>query len=217
MLLSGGLDSATCLAIACQDHAVHALTFDYGSRHSREIESAKAIAERMGVTDHSIIKVGLDVIGGSSLTDEGIGIDQSGGTTSDIPTSYVPARNIIFLSLGVAMAEKVGAGEVYIGANVIDYSGYPDCRPEFIEAFQQAIVKGTKTGVEGKGVIIVAPLLSMSKAQIIKKGIELGVPYELTWTCYAGGDRACGKCEACLLRLKGFEEAGLIDPIDYEG
>jgi 7-cyano-7-deazaguanine synthase len=217
VLLSGGLDSATCLAMACLDREVHALTFDYGSRHSREIEAAKAIAARLGVKDHRVVKVSLDVIGGSSLTDADIQIERGGLAKNDIPTSYVPARNIIFLSLGVALAETVEAGEVYIGANVIDYSGYPDCRPEFIEAFQQAILKGTKTGIEGEGVIIIAPLLSLSKSQIIKKGLELGVPYELTWTCYAGREKACGKCDACAIRLRGFEGAGIPDPIEYEG
>lgn len=217
VLLSGGLDSVTCLAIACQSREVHALTFDYGSKHSREIEAAKAVAKKLGAAKHTIMKIQLDAIGGSSLLDDDVEIEKTGEITDEIPSSYVPARNLTFLSLGVALAEATGAGEVYIGANAIDYSGYPDCRPEFIDAFQSAVEKGTKAGIEGRGVRIIAPLLKMSKGQIIQKGVELGVPYELTWTCYAGGERACGKCEACVIRLKGFADAGLADPIEYEG
>ena len=216
VLLSGGLDSAVCLAVASQNREVHALTFDYGSKHDKEIESAKEVGRIFNVKRHTIMKVRLDAIGGSTLTDDNMAVDTSGQMSEGIPASYVPARNIIFLSIGVAMAEAIGAGEVYIGANSVDYSGYPDCRPEFVEVFQKMIEAGTKTGVEGKPVKIVAPLLKMSKAGIIEFGKALDVPFELTWTCYTGGERACGKCEACLLRLKGFREAGIEDPIAYE-
>lgn len=219
VLLSGGLDSATCLAIASRECDVHALTMDYGSRHSKEIEAAKRVADHFRVMDHLILKVGLDAIGGSSLTDRNISLDKvknRDSIGSDIPTSYVPARNMTFLSLGVGFAEVVGAGNVYIGANSMDYSGYPDCRPEFIDAFQKVVDVGTKAGVQGHPVRIETPLLRLGKADIIRKGMELGVPYEHTWTCYSGGERACGKCEACVLRLAGFEEAGFDDPIEYE-
>jgi 7-cyano-7-deazaguanine synthase len=216
VLLSGGLDSTTCLAIASQEHEIHALTFDYGSKHSREINAAKLIADSFEVKKHTIVNVGLDAIGSSSLTDENIPVDKSGKMADGIPASYVPARNVIFLSIGVALAESIGASKVYIGANSIDSSGYPDCRPEFIEAFQNVIEKGTKMGVEGHPVKVVAPLLRKSKTEIVQLGTQLGVPFELTWTCYAGCERACGRCEACLLRLKGFEEAGLNDPVEYE-
>jgi len=219
VLLSGGLDSATCAAIAARERTVTALTFDYGSVHSIEIDAAKTIARHLEIIDHVIVKVGLDVIGGSSLTDPEIPVDTDpthNEIGKHIPTSYVPARNIIFLSLGVALAEVRGVDEVYIGANAVDYSGYPDCRPEFIDAFQNVIAKGTKKGVEGRPVKITTPLLQMSKADIIRKGEELGVPFELTRTCYSGGEKACGRCEACVLRLAGFEEAGFDDPIEYE-
>ena len=219
VLLSGGLDSATCLAIASQENDVHALTMDYGSRHSKEIEAARRIAGHFHVVDHLILKVGLDAIGGSSLTDRNISLDKAKNKESiglDIPTSYVSARNLTFLSLVVGFAEVVGAGKLYIGANSIDYSGYPDCRPEFIDAFQKVVDVGTRAGVQGRPVRIEAPLLRLGKADIIRKGMELGVPYEHTWTCYTGGERACGKCEACVLRLAGFEEAGFDDPIEYE-
>ncbi len=219
VLLSGGLDSATCVAIASQGYDVYALTMDYGSRHSREIEAAKRIASHFDVMDHVILKVGLDAIGGSSLTDKNITLDMTrtlDDIGTDIPTSYVPARNMTFLSLAVGFAEVVGAGKVYIGANSIDYSGYPDCRPEFIDAFQKVVDVGTRAGVKGQPIRIEAPLLHLSKVQIIRKGAELDVPFEHTWSCYSGGEMACGKCEACVLRLAGFREAGLDDPIEYD-
>ncbi|MBA3046228.1 MAG: 7-cyano-7-deazaguanine synthase QueC [Candidatus Thermoplasmatota archaeon] len=219
VLLSGGLDSATCLAIASRDHEVHALTFDYGSKHSREINAAKAIAKHFDAKSHRILKVDLAVIGGSSLTEDSIQIKEAGSVDKigqTIPNTYVPARNMTFLSLGMALAEVVGASKLFIGANSVDYSGYPDCRPEFIAAFQGAARLGTKAGVEGRPIKIEAPLLTFSKSQIIIKGAELGVPFELTWTCYRGGEKACGKCEACQLRLAGFREAGIDDPVRYE-
>lgn len=217
--MSGGLDSVTCLAIASQDYEVHALTIDYGSKHSKEQDSAKALAAHYNVSSHTILKVDLNAIGGSSLTDENITLDTNKKFEEigkEIPSSYVPARNMTFLSLAMGLAEVIGAEKTFIGANFIDYSGYPDCRPEFFEAFQKTAELGTKAGVEGKPVIIEAPLLRLTKAQIIGRGIELKVPYELTWTCYSGGEKACGKCEACLLRLEGFREAGIHDPVEYE-
>ena len=218
VLLSGGLDSATCLAIASKEHSVHAITFDYGSRHSREIRAADALARHYRVMDHRIIGVQMDLIGGSSLMSSAtpVGLDKPlEDIGRSIPNTYVPARNMTFLSLGVAMAEAVEASCVFIGANSVDYSGYPDCRPDFIAAFQRAADLGTKAGIEGRPVRIEAPLIKMSKADIIRKGMELRVPFGLTWTCYLGGDRACGACEACRLRLAGFREAGFDDPIEY--
>lgn len=219
VLLSGGLDSATCLAIASKDFEVHALTFDYGSKHSREIAAAKTLAAHFKVKKHIVMKIDLAAIGGSSLTDDKIPLEKTKSAKEigkAIPSSYVPARNLTFLSLGIALAEAVGARKVFIGANSVDYSGYPDCRPEFIAAFQKAADVGTRAGVEGKPVVIETPLLRLSKSDIIRKGAALGVPFELTWTCYAGGKKACGKCESCQLRLAGFREAGMDDPIDYD-
>jgi 7-cyano-7-deazaguanine synthase len=218
VLLSGGMDSATCLAMACCDFKVHALTFDYGSRHSREMDAARSLAKHFGVGSHRVVKVDLAAIGGSSLTEHSIPVrkvESPDGIGRDIPNTYVPARNMIFLGMGIALAETVGASRLFIGANAIDYSGYPDCRPEFVEAFQRAADLGTKAGVEGRPIKIEAPLLRMSKADIVRKGTELGVPFEKTWTCYSGGKAACGRCEACHLRLAGFREAGKIDPIRY--
>lgn len=219
VLLSGGLDSATCGAIAAEKHEIYALTIDYGSKHSKEIEAAGRIAKHLKAKEHKVMNVALDTFGGSALLDEKIHIE----TVEDvedigrgIPTSYVPARNMIFLSIAVGYAEAVGATKVYIGANAVDYSGYPDCRPEFLEAFQEVVRRGTKAGMEGRGIRIIAPLIGMGKSDIIRKGMELGVPFGLTWTCYRGGERACGTCEACILRLKGFREAGSDDPLEYE-
>ncbi len=207
------------MAIASQDYEVHALTIDYGSKHSRELESASKLAEHFKAASHRTIKIDLGIIGGSSLTDEKIILDTGKKLEEigkEIPSSYVPARNMTFLSLAMGLVEVVGAEKIFIGANAVDYSGYPDCRPEFFEAFQKTAELGTKAGVEGKPVIIESPLLRLTKAQIISKGMELKVPYELTWTCYSGGDKACGKCEACLLRLEGFREVGINDPIRYK-
>jgi 7-cyano-7-deazaguanine synthase len=219
VLLSGGLDSATCATMASKEYEVHALTVDYGGRHSRELESAGRIAEHLGVSSHRVVRVEMDRLGGSSLLEGGGPIPDAKSAEAigeRIPSTYVPARNMVLLSLGVALAECVGAGKVIIGANAIDFSGYPDCRPEFLEAFQGAVSSGTRAGVEGAGIVIEAPLLHMTKAEIVKLGSELGAPFGLTWTCYRGGERACGRCEACVLRLKGFEEAGIVDPIEYE-
>ncbi len=216
VLLSGGLDSATCAALARDaGHDIFTLTFDYGSRHSKEVDAANALAQHFGSEKHMVFKLALDKIGGSALLDESEEIRQN-GVADDIPSTYVPARNIIFLSIALAHAERFGCDAIFIGANAIDYSGYPDCRPEFIEAFQKMADVGTKRGAEGRPIQIVAPLVDLSKAEIINKGMVLGVPYNLTWSCYLGGEKkACGKCDACQFRLKGFEEAGYDDPIEY--
>ena len=218
ILLSGGLDSATCLGMAKKaGYDMLALSFDYGSKHGRELNSAKSLAEHYGVIEHIIFPLALDKFGGSALLDsEGGGEVRTDGVLADIPETYVPARNIIFLSIALGMAEAKDADAIYIGANSVDYSGYPDCRPEFLEAFRMMSFIGTKRGTGMRPIIIEAPLLLMSKSQIVKVGTEMGVPYEMTWSCYQGGEKACGKCDACRLRLKGFEEAGFDDPIEYD-
>lgn len=217
VLLSGGLDSTTVLAIATSEgRSPTALSFDYGQRHSRELDCAREIARAAGIRQ-IVVPIGLDLIGGSALTDERIKVpldqhDQGGR----IPPTYVPARNLVFLSVAVGCAEAIGAEEVWIGANAIDYSGYPDCRPEFIEAFGEAVRRGTKSGLENGTPRIVAPLMSMTKAEIIVRGSEEGVDYSATWSCYSGGETACGRCDSCILRQKGFAEAGMVDPLPYE-
>ncbi|MFH0786282.1 MAG: 7-cyano-7-deazaguanine synthase QueC [Pseudomonadota bacterium] len=220
ILLSGGLDSSTTLAVAKNmGFELYALTFRYGQRHQIEIEAAGRIAQHFEVARHTIIDVDLRRFGGSALTAPiEVPKDRSPEEIStDIPITYVPARNIIFLSLALAWAEVLGCGDIFIGVNALDYSGYPDCRPEFIEAFEKMAALGTKAGVEGRGIKIHTPLIDLSKAQIIKKGLELGVEFELTSTCYdpSSQGEACGKCDACLLRLKGFAEAGIKDPGTY--
>ncbi len=216
-LLSGGLDSATSMAIAIsQGYEVYPLTISYGQRHSREIESAGKIARYYGL-NLKTVTVDLRSIGGSSLTDDiTVPENRIEEIGKDIPVTYVPARNTIFLSIALGYAEVIGAEKIFIGVNALDYSGYPDCRPEYIEEFNRLSRLATKAGVEGKNIEIVAPLIRMTKSEIIKKGMELKVPYDLTWSCYRGGKRACGKCDSCLLRLKGFMEAGYEDPIEYE-
>jgi|ERR1051325_678012 7-cyano-7-deazaguanine synthase len=221
ILLSGGLDSATVAAIAKdKGFTLYALSFRYGQRHQRELESARRVAERLGVARHLIIDFDLKAIGGSALTDR---IEVPKGRSQDaisrgIPVTYVPARNTIFLSFGLALAEKVEAQDIFFGANQLDYSGYPDCREEYIRAFEIMANLATKAGVEGKSRITIhAPLIHMTKGEIISKGLELGVDYSLTWSCYDPGadGRACGQCDSCQLRLKGFKEAGAVDPIPY--
>jgi 7-cyano-7-deazaguanine synthase len=219
VLLSGGMDSATALAIATKDgFEVLALTIDYGQRHAREIEAARKLAKHFRTKEHRIARLDLTSIGGSALTDSSIEvpvqrrIEEIG---QGIPSTYVPARNTIFLSYALALAETTGADAIFIAANRYDNSGYPDCRPEFFHAFQEAARLGTKRGVEGDGIEIRTPLLSMTKADIVRTGEELGVPWALTWSCYLGRDKACGVCDACQLRLKGFREAGVKDPIPY--
>jgi 7-cyano-7-deazaguanine synthase len=220
VLLSGGLDSTVTLAKAKEaGYEIYPLSFDYGQRHDKELESAKKIAKWYSVTEHKILKIDLVQIGGSALTDKGIAVPENRKVEDigeDIPITYVPARNTILLSLAIGYAEVVGAEAVFIGANAIDYSGYPDCRPEFFEAFQKVAELGTKTGVDGKLIQIKYPLINMTKAEIVKEGARLNVPFHLTWSCYKGGEKACGKCDSCILRLKGFKEAGLEDQIEYE-
>ena len=222
VLLSGGLDSATTAAIArAEGLAVHALTVDYGQRHRAEIEAARRVAVSLGVCQHLVLRVELDRIGGSALTTEvevpkGRSQHQIG---SAIPVTYVPARNTVLLSLALAYAEVVGAADIFIGANVVDYSGYPDCRPEFIAAFQRLANLATKAAVEGRVQFrIRAPLAGMSKAEIIRRGTALGVDYALTHSCYdpSPAGISCGRCDSCLLRLKGFAEAGIPDPLPYQ-
>jgi 7-cyano-7-deazaguanine synthase len=222
VLLSGGLDSSTALAIAIErGFTPHALSFRYGQRHSRELEAARAIALHYGVTDHRIVDIDLRLFGGSALTSNEIAVplgrslDEMG---HGVPVTYVPGRNLIFLSFATAFAEVSGADDVFLGINALDYSGYPDCRPEFLDAFQTTANLATKAGTEdGRTLRYHAPLIQMTKAEIVREGTRLGVPWELTWSCYEGLEEACGKCDSCLLRLKGFAEAGYSDPLPYEG
>jgi len=219
-LLSGGIDSAVSAAIArSQGYELHPLTFNYGQRHEKEVECARRIAEWLD-SEYKIFNINLDQIGGSALTDE---IDIPAGKTIDeirnseeIPATYVPVRNTIFLSIALAYAEVVGANSIFIGAHAIDYSGYPDCRPEYFNAFQRMADLATKRGVEGNPVKIEIPLIEMTKTEIIRKGSELGVPFEHTWSCYQGGEKSCGTCDSCIIRLNGFKEVGIEDPIEYE-
>lgn len=217
VILSGGLDSTTCMAVAADEgYEIYALTFDYGQRHRREVDCARQVAAHFGVREHRIVKLDfLKQIGGSSLTDPSreIPLGQEG---KDIPDTYVPGRNLVFLSLAASFAEVVGAQTIFIGVSAVDYSGYPDCRPDFIEAVNRVLQVGTRAGDQSKAIQIRAPLLHLSKAETIKLGHRLGAPYHLTTSCYRGGERACGVCDSCRLRLKGFREAGIIDPIPYE-
>jgi len=219
VLLSGGMDSATALAIAkAEGFDVLALTVDYGQRHRREIEAAERVARRFAVREHRIANVDLSSVGGSALTDRGIRVPKQRRLEEigqGIPVTYVPARNAIFLSYALGVAEATGAKAIYIAANFLDSSGYPDCRPEFFKAFQEVARLGTKRGVEGDVIEIRTPLVDMTKAEIVRRGEELGVPWALTWSCYQGGAKACGSCDACQLRLKGFREAGVKDPLPY--
>ncbi len=218
VLLSGGLDSATVLAVARDaGFACHALSFDYGQRHQAELEAARRIAQALGAQEHRILPLGLDQFGGSALTDPELAVPEA--PTEGIPITYVPARNTVFLALAAAWAEVLGAQDIFIGVNAVDYSGYPDCRPEFITAFQRALDLGTRAGVEGRGFEIHTPLIRLSKAEIVRLGTRLGVDYALTVSCYAAdaAGRACGRCDACRLRAKGFAEAGLPDPTRYRG
>jgi 7-cyano-7-deazaguanine synthase len=215
VLLSGGLDSATAAAIArSEGFDLCALTIEYGQRHSVEIESARAVARALGAVRHLELRVDLSAFGGSALTDgTAVPKDRDLGSAG-IPATYVPARNTVFLSLAMAWAEAAGAEDIYIGVNALDYSGYPDCRPEFIEAFERLAALATKAGIEGARLQIHAPLIHMTKAEIIRRGLELEVDYSLTHSCY-DPDRAgrpCGRCDSCLLRAKGFAEAGVTDP-----
>ena len=217
VLLSGGLDSAVTLAIARRDgFEPHALSFDYGQRHRIEMDSAKRVGEAAGVRDHRFAQIDLRVFGSSALTDD-IAVPLHEPTADHIPITYVPARNTIFLSYALAFAEVIGAADMFIGVNAVDYSGYPDCRPDFLRSFERLASVATKAGVEGAAFKIQAPLLQLSKAEIIREGDKLGVDFSLTHSCYdpAPDGAACGKCDSCQLRLRGFREAGLTDPIRY--
>jgi 7-cyano-7-deazaguanine synthase len=222
VLLSGGLDSSTTLAMAkAQGFKIHALTFRYGQRHEAELEASKRIADAMGVDEHIFANIDLRVFGGSALTNADIDVPKNRSTqhmSEGIPITYVPARNTIFLSFALAWAEVLNAQDIFIGVNALDYSGYPDCRPEYIEAYARMANLATKSGVEGQGEIkIHTPLISLTKQQIIAKGLELGVDYGMTLTCYdpIGEGLACGACDACQLRLEGFRKNGIDDPAPY--
>ncbi len=217
ILLSGGLDSITVLAQAKKlGYQCYALSFDYGQRHNAELNAAKSIAEYYQVEIHKVINLGLGAIGGSALTDEHIAVPDC--PQEGIPVTYVPARNTVFLSFALGWAEVLNASDIFIGVNAVDYSGYPDCRPEFIEAFQALSNLATKAGVEGDRISIHAPLINMTKAEIIQLGSELSVDYSITVSCYAADKKgqACGVCDACRLRKIGFNEAGLSDPTCYQ-
>ncbi|HEV3409695.1 MAG TPA: 7-cyano-7-deazaguanine synthase QueC [Chthoniobacterales bacterium] len=220
VLVSGGLDSAVTLAIArAEGFETHALSFHYGQRHQIELEAAARVANSLGAAEHRLAEIDLRVFGGSALTDD-IAVPHATSPAEigrDIPVTYVPARNTIFLSYALAWAEVLGSSDIFIGANAVDYSGYPDCRREFFDAFEQLASLATKAGVEGTRFRITAPLLRLTKAEIIRRGAELGVDFSLTHSCYdpAPDGTACGKCDSCQLRLKGFVEAGIKDPIRY--
>lgn len=216
VLLSGGLDSATVLAIAReQGYACYALSFDYGQRHVAELQAAQRVCDALGVVDHKTLPMDLTAIGGSALTDNAIAVPEDGG--AGIPVTYVPARNTVFLSLALGWAEVLGAQDLFVGVNAVDYSGYPDCRPEYIAAFERLANLATKAGVEGVPFHIHAPLIELSKAQIIVEGTRLGVDYGLTVSCYQAdaAGRACGHCDSCRFRAAGFRQAGVVDPTQY--
>jgi 7-cyano-7-deazaguanine synthase len=216
VLLSGGLDSATTLALARADGlACDALTFDYGQRHRIELEAAARVARALGAADHRVVKLDLSWMGGSALTDPAIAVPKSPG--QGIPVTYVPARNTVFLSIALGWAEVRGAQDIYLGVNAVDYSGYPDCRPEYLAAFERLANLATRAGVEGRALRVRAPLLHMSKAEIIRAGSRHGVDYSLTLSCYDPDDsgQACGQCDSCRLRKQGFAAAGLPDPTRY--
>jgi len=220
VLVSGGLDSATTLAIARDTgYACYAMSFNYGQRHQVELESAKSVSISMGAVEHKVVNLGLDDIGGSALTDNDIDVPQTDTDeiSEGIPVTYVPARNTVFLSLALGWAEVLDAEAIFIGVNAVDYSGYPDCRPEYIEAFQTMANLATKRGVEGQLIKIETPLIDLSKAEIIQKGVSLGVDYAQTLSCYAPDKegKACGRCDSCHLRQQGFEAANIPDPTLY--
>jgi len=220
LLLSGGMDSTTTAAIAQREgFEVHALSFRYGQRHSAELDAARRVVERLGIRDHVVLDIDLRAFGGSALTGDlelprDTPLDRIG---SSIPPTYVPARNTIFLAFALGWAEALGASDIFLGANALDYSGYPDCRPEYIEAFERMANLATRAGVEGRRIRIHTPLIALSKREIIERGVALGIDYGLTVTCYdpSPDGTACGRCEACLLRRKGFREAGMEDPVKY--
>ena len=218
VLLSGGLDSTVAMAIAINEGMdVTPLSFRYGQRHTRELDSAEAVCRHYGVRG-TVVDMDLSSFR-SALTDRSIEVpsDRKGKLEEEIPATYVPARNIIFLSIAAGLCESIGAEAIYIGANAVDYSGYPDCRPEFFRSFRETLATGTKAGTEGRAAEIRTPIIGLSKPDIVRKGKELNAPLHLTWSCYKGGDKACGLCDSCKLRLKGFREAGFKDEILYEG
>ena len=218
VLLSGGLDSSTALAWAVRVKGWHCISvaFDYGQRHRVELEASARVAESLGVVSHHVLRVDMTAIGASALTDE-IEVPRDQLQSAEIPVTYVPARNLVFLSMAAAMAEARHAAHLVIGANIVDYSGYPDCRPEFFDAFRRTLELGTRAGVEGKAPRIETPLIKLKKSQIIAMGLELGLDYGLTHSCYdpAPDGRACGHCDSCLYRRRGFRELGLNDPLSY--
>ena len=216
ILLSGGLDSATLVAmVRAQGYSCYTLSFDYGQRHRAELHADERVARELGVVEHKVIGLNLNGIGGSALTDSSINVPEA--PSEGIPLTYVPARNTVFLSLALGWAEVLKARDIFIGVNALDYNGYPDCRPEYVEAFERMANLATKAGVEGQGFRIQAPLQNMSKADIVKAGVGLGVDYALTVSCYQADDsgRACGKCDACRLRAEGFKNAAIADPTRY--
>lgn len=216
ILLSGGLDSATLVAmVRAEGYSCYTMSFDYGQRHRAELEAAARVARDLGVVEHKVIGLNLDGMGGSALTDSTIDVPE--GPTQGIPVTYVPARNTVFLSLALGWAEVLNARDIFIGVNALDYNGYPDCRPEYVESFERMANLATKAGVEGQGFRIQAPLQNLSKAAIVKVGVGLGVDYALTVSCYQADDdgRACGKCDSCRLRAEGFQMAGITDPTRY--
>ena len=217
VLLSGGLDSATCLAIARdQGYQCHTIAFDYGQRTRAELEAAVRVSEALGALSHRVVELGMGSIGGSALTDHSIDVPEEGG--DGIPVTYVPARNTVFLSLALGLAEVLDAQAIFIGVNAVDYSGYPDCRPAFIEAFQAMANLATKAGVEGRPITVETPLMRLSKADIIRQGVALGLDYGLTVSCYQADENgnACGKCDSCRLRKQGFQDALVKDPTNYQ-
>ena len=219
ILLSGGLDSSTVLSVAkAEGYECHTLSFDYGQRHNSELQAAQRIADYFAVATHRVIRVDMRSIGGSALTDDSISVPTEGVNVEEIPVTYVPARNTVFLSYALAVAESLNADSIFIGVNAVDYSGYPDCRPEFIEAFETMANLATKAGVEGQHLSIKAPLISLTKAEIIQLGTANGVDYSKTISCYQADDegRACGVCDSCRLRHQGFVDAGLDDPTIYK-
>ena len=218
ILLSGGLDSTVCMAYAKEaGYELYPISFNYHQRHSIELESAKKVAEFYQVARHIVIETNMNDIGGSALTDTSIEVPDGNIESSEIPVTYVPARNLIFLSYALSYAEAIGAERILIGVNALDYSGYPDCRPAFIEQFRQVANYATKaTAADNKEILIETPLLDLSKKEIVELGVKLGAPLHVSHSCYRGGEKACGVCDSCQLRLKGFREAGIVDPVPYE-